>query len=262
MEEGDRNDVSFAAYDDCVDCNDGGAVGNGDNSEKDGDVNDNFNDAGNDDGDGDDDDNVNADNDEHSDYDGDDDGDNDSDNDDGNDNDNDDDNDDGDDDDDDDESAEVTTDDESAEVTTDDEEQCTDAPLYTGSPVSCDEFNSVFLALQCKHNFPSSATDSILKLFQMTLPTGNKCPPSNYKFEKGLHELCYSYTKNVTCHKCQHILENNLCSNMHCSQFGVIEMGNDSSIFYIIDLVEEIKRFISGIYVQYTIILSTTDNQI
>ena len=63
----DRNDVSFAAYDDCLDYNDGGAVGNGDDSEKDGDVNDNFNDAGNDDGDGDDDDNVNADNDEHSD---------------------------------------------------------------------------------------------------------------------------------------------------------------------------------------------------
>ena len=86
------------------------------------------------------------------------------------------------------------------------EEQCTDTPLYTGSRVSCDEFNSVFLALQCKHNFPSSATDSILKLFQMTLPTGNKCPPSNYKFEKGLHELYYSYTKNVTCHKCQHTI--------------------------------------------------------
>ena len=44
----DRNDVSFAAYDDCLDYNDGGAVGNGDDSEKDGDVNDNFNDAGND----------------------------------------------------------------------------------------------------------------------------------------------------------------------------------------------------------------------
>ena len=35
-------------------------------------------------------------------------------------------------------------DDESAEVTTDDEEQCTDIPLYTGSPVSCGEFNSIF----------------------------------------------------------------------------------------------------------------------
>ena len=53
-----------------------------------------------------------------------------------------DDNDDGDDDDD--ESAEVTSDDDSAEVTTDDEEQCTDIPLYTGSPVSCGEFNSIF----------------------------------------------------------------------------------------------------------------------
>ena len=29
------------------------------------------------------------------------------------------------------------------EVTTDDEEQCTDIPLYTGSPVSCDEFNII-----------------------------------------------------------------------------------------------------------------------
>ena len=99
--------LHFAAYDDFVDCNDGGGVSNGDGSENDGDVNDNFNydDHGNGD-----DDNSDNNSDDDGDYD---------DNDDGDDN------------------------DESAEVTTDDEEQCTDIPLYTGSPVSCDEFNII-----------------------------------------------------------------------------------------------------------------------
>ena len=39
--------LHFAAYDDFVDCNDGGGVSNGNGSENDGDVNDNFNYDGN-----------------------------------------------------------------------------------------------------------------------------------------------------------------------------------------------------------------------
>ena len=128
----------------------------------------------------------------------------------------------------------------------DQEQSCIETPLYSSSQISCDEFNSIFLALQRKHNFSSSATESILKLFQMALPPGNKCPSSNYKFEKGLSALYYSYTKNFTCNKCQNILENSSCSNLLCSQFGDNGLGEDSSIFYIIDLFEEIKTFISG----------------
>jgi hypothetical protein len=95
-----------------------------------------------------------------------------------------------------------------------DEDQNSEVPLYDGSPVSCDEFRSTLLALQQKHNFSSAATNSILKLFQITLPTGNKCPSSNYKLETEFRELLYSFKKTFTCLKCQHILdEDSLCTN-------------------------------------------------
>ena len=81
----------------------------------------------------------------------------------------------------------------------------------------------------------------------MSLPAGNKCPPSSYKFEKGLSaELGYSFTKYSTCFKCQHLLHNTLCLNQQCCKYGNIGMGKDSSIFYIIDLFEEMKTLISG----------------
>ena len=74
--------------------------------------------------------------------------------------------DDNDDGDDDDESAEVTSDDDSAEVTTDDEEQCTDIPLYTGSPVSCGEFNSIFGFTMQKITILQEITIFYTKMFE------------------------------------------------------------------------------------------------
>jgi hypothetical protein len=127
-----------------------------------------------------------------------------------------------------------------------DGEQSTEIPLYNDSPISSDEFRSIFLALQQKHNFSSAATNSILKLFQVSLPPGNKCPRSSYKFEAELSGLSYSYTKTFTCQQCQHVLDNSFCTNMDCSQYEDIGMGENSSVFYIIDLVEEIKVFIIG----------------
>ena len=123
-----------------------------------------------------------------------------------------------------------------------DGEQSTEIPLYNDSPISSDEFRSIFLALQQKHNFSSAATNSILKLFQVSLPPGNKCPRSSYKFEAELSGLSYSYTKTFTCQQCQHVLDNSL----DCSQYEDIGIGENSSVFYIIDLVEEIKVFIIG----------------
>ena len=102
-----------------------------------------------------------------------------------------DDNDDGDDDDD--ESAEVTSDDDSAEVTTDDEEQCTDIPLYTGSPVSCDEFNSVFLALQCKK----------LLYYKKLLYFIPKCSKSSIPLSKGVL-ITQPYTQSLISSLCHH----------------------------------------------------------
>ena len=128
-----------------------------------------------------------------------------------------------------------------------DEDQNSEVALYDGSPVSCDEFRSTLLALQQKHNFSSAATNSILKLFQITLPTGNKCPSSNYKLETEFSELSYSFKKTFTCLKCQHILdEDSLCTNTECCKYENDGLGENSSVFYIINLVEEIKVFISG----------------
>ena len=127
-----------------------------------------------------------------------------------------------------------------------DDDQNSEISLYDGSPVSCEEFRRMLLALQQKHNFSSSAMNNILKLFQVTLPSGNKCPSSNYKLETEQSILSYSFKKTITCQKCQHILDESLCTNVECSEHKNNGMGENSSLLYVIDLVEEIKTFISG----------------
>ena len=125
-------------------------------------------------------------------------------------------------------------------------DQNSEISLYDGAPVSCEEFRSMLLALQQKHNFSSSATNNILKLFQVALPFGNKCPSSNYKLETELNAISYSFKKTTTCKNCQHILDESLCTNRECCLYENDGIGENSSIFYVIDLVEEIKVFVSG----------------
>ena len=125
-------------------------------------------------------------------------------------------------------------------------DQNSEVPLYDDAPVSCQEFRNMLLALQQKHNFSSSATNNILKLFQVTLPSGNKCPSSNYKLENEHSVLSYSFKKTTTCKKCQHILDENLCTNTECCLYENDGLGENSSLFYVIDLAEEIKVFVSG----------------
>lgn len=122
-----------------------------------------------------------------------------------------------------------------------------DTPLYDGSTLSAKNFNGMFSALMQKHNLSSQATDSILKLIKLSLPKGNKCPSSGYQFEKSLLDLGYNYTKHITCWRCQHPLrERDICPNNQCCNVGRQGKGEDSSIFYVIDLLPEIERIISG----------------
>ena len=46
-----------------------------------------------------------------------------------------------------------------------DEYESANDQLYNGSSLSTSELNNILLAMHQKHNFPSSAMDSILKLF-------------------------------------------------------------------------------------------------
>lgn len=122
-----------------------------------------------------------------------------------------------------------------------------DIPLYDGASLTQRNFKGSFLALTQKHNLPSQAVDSILKLVKITLPKGNKCPPSLYQFNKSLSDVGYKYIRYTTCWNCQNVLSNGMtCQNYICQQHGMQSQGNDSSTFYVIDLLPELKRLITG----------------
>ena len=105
----------------------------------------------------------------------------------------------------------------------------------------------MFYALIQKHNRSSQVKDSILKLFRLSLLKGNKCPASGYQFEKSLIDLGYNYRKHITCWKCQHRLrEGDICLNNHCANVGTQGKGEESIMFYIIDLLPEIEKVISS----------------
>ena len=130
----------------------------------------------------------------------------------------------------------------------DSDQEASNTPLYDGSPISAKNFNAMFLALRQKHNLSSQAVDSVLKLVKLCLPEGNKCPSSGYQFEKSLCHLGFHFKKHVTCCKCQHPLEDEICSNDQCANAGLQAKGEKSSTFYIIDLLPEIGRLITGNY--------------
>ena len=118
---------------------------------------------------------------------------------------------------------------------TDSDQEAANTPLYDGSSLSAKNFNGMFCALIQKHNLSSQAKDSILKLFRLSLPKGNKCPASGYQFEKSLIDLGYNYRKHITCWKCQHPLrEGDICLNDQCANVGTQGKGEESSMFYII----------------------------
>ena len=119
-------------------------------------------------------------------------------------------------------------------------------PLYEGSSLSAKNFKGMFMALTHKHNLSCQAVDSILKLIKMSLPEGNNCPASGYQFEKSLLDLGFKFRKHVTCWKCQHPLEEQICTNDQCINAGIQGKGEESSMFYVIDLLPEIERLISG----------------
>lgn len=83
--------------------------------------------------------------------------------------------------------------------------------LYLGTSISAKNFNAMFLALRQKHNLPSQAVDSILKLIKSCLLTENKCPGSAYQFEKSLHNVGFAFKKYFTCWKCQYTLLDGKC---------------------------------------------------
>ena len=125
-------------------------------------------------------------------------------------------------------------------------EETDDQLLHEGATISQNNFKGSFLALSQRHNLPSKAVDSILKLIKMSLPEGNKCPTSSYMFDKSLADIGYSYVKYITCWKCQNLLENELCVQADCSKSGSNGNGQDSSTFYVIKLLPELKSLIMG----------------
>ncbi|XP_028403532.1 uncharacterized protein LOC114526212 isoform X2 [Dendronephthya gigantea] len=119
--------------------------------------------------------------------------------------------------------------------------------LFQGSPLSVEEFNAVLLALKQRHNFSNLALDSILKMLRLCLPDSTNLPTSSYIFEKrNERELAYSSTRYVTCMNCQSPLVDDLCRNEKCSLHRMPAKGENSSIFYVIDILPELKRLISG----------------
>lgn len=128
----------------------------------------------------------------------------------------------------------------------DSHEEDLDSALCDGSSLSQKNFQGLFLALTQKHNLSSQAMDSILKLIKLALPEGNQCPVSVYQFEKSLSDLGFSLTKYITCCECQHLLEHGVCMNLECRKAGTPAKGDESSTLYVMDLLPEIKRLISG----------------
>ena len=128
----------------------------------------------------------------------------------------------------------------------DSHEEDSDSSLCDGSALSKKNFQGLFLALTQKHNLSSQAMDSILKLIKLALPEGNNCPASGYQFEKSLSDLGFSYTKYITCCECQCPLEHGICMNVECRNAGTQAKGDESSTFYVMDLLPEMKRLISG----------------
>lgn len=128
----------------------------------------------------------------------------------------------------------------------DSHEENLDSALCDGSSLSQKNFQGLFLALTQKHNLSSQAMDIILKLIKLALPEGNECPVSVYQFEKSLSDLGFSHTKYITCCECQHSLEHGVCMNVECRKAGTQAKGDESSSFYVMDLLPEIKRLISG----------------
>ena len=132
----------------------------------------------------------------------------------------------------------------------DSHEEDLDNSLCDGSALSTKNFQGMFLALTQKHNLSSQAMDSILKLIKLALPEGNNCPVSGYQFERSLSDLGFSFTKYITCCECQRPLERDVCMNVECRNAGTQAKGDESSTFYVMDLLPEIKRLISGTYIK------------
>ena len=84
-------------------------------------------------------------------------------------------------------------------------------------------------------------------MLHICLLDGSKLPLSGYLFEwENEKELAYSSTKYITCKSCQTLLTNDLlCENEQSTCNGT--SGDDSSIFYIIDILPELRRLIPGI---------------
>jgi len=121
-----------------------------------------------------------------------------------------------------------------------------DLPLFEGATISQSNFKGAFLSLMQRHNLSSKATDSILRLIKLTLQKGNNCPSSTYKLDESLKDIGYNYVKHITCCSCQRPLENDVCIDDNCCQHGTYSVGDASSIFYVIQLEQELKRLISG----------------
>ncbi|CAB4001343.1 Hypothetical predicted protein, partial [Paramuricea clavata] len=120
-------------------------------------------------------------------------------------------------------------------------------PLFKDSSLSVPEFNAILLALKQRHNFSNLALDSILKMFQICLPEESNLPyTSSYLFEQKIEkQLMYTSTKYLTCMSCQTLLTSDLlCENQICTHYRECEKGEDSSVFYTVDILPELKRLI------------------
>jgi hypothetical protein len=121
-------------------------------------------------------------------------------------------------------------------------------PLFQDSSLSVSEFNAILLALRQRHNIANIALDSMLKMLELCLPKGSKLPKSSYIFEKETErELEYVSTKYVTCTNCQTLLTKDfLCENRTCNYHQRYASGENSSVFYTIDILPELKRLLTG----------------
>ena len=83
-------------------------------------------------------------------------------------------------------------------------------------------------------------------MFQMCLPEGSNLPyKSSYLFQKKIErELMYTSTKYFSCMSCQVLASDLLCENPECTNYQECGKREDSSVFYTINILPELKRLI------------------
>ncbi|CAF1047635.1 unnamed protein product, partial [Brachionus calyciflorus] len=115
--------------------------------------------------------------------------------------------------------------------------------LFNGSRTDMNEFFMAIFSLKIKHNLNTKTIDDILKLFNMVLPEGNKCPKSFSKIEKFLSFPEKNYQVYFFCHNCNSISQNEKELSILNTKKNICDSClNEISPFVTFDIESQIRR--------------------